>query len=701
MAKESAKQQYVATKELVKRLLFEATEFDERSEEPRPNDRFIRFSPDDFFQRWFRIHGDSYYFNFKKNLHVTNLQFAELVALLQSLGCDRSGIELELQFASNREFRAGLRDIVGSFPIRTRGDAEFFYDLVAELYHGILESTVVIDPYFGSCSVFLPHNMLLDLAQLCAYGGYIHSCGRSVYVKNANDANAKSFSSALERYLKQFYPDTMSILFVVYAEEDFTQGDIERQRRERLMHGLSDKKIYVERFYMGEDRLVKVLQELARHPKLGVQLEIPPPGDRIKTHGNIDRRNSIWLVKDNSVHSNGERGEEVYYICYHQLYKNANPFHLFDENKPAWMSHTTTPHTLIGAMLNVTRPGWPNRPPKICDPFVSTGTTMFEALKFDNASIFGSDLSPATEFLCHDNVRIFSASPGQLDEWGRFLSSASGPMLPSFRTSKTDLDFMRGYLKVREHFAGFVYKEGEIQVLDEEKLAIALADESFEERLVTYSALRALRRNEGAHLRGRLDDVEWDRVVREEAIRLAHEIGELSSLRQKELFGKIGCIAVVGSMYSEACTIEPQVIDSEWKKRVTIRQMHVEDLEFNEYDVIIADPPYGFNTDDEIERMARLYGKMIPILVKALRDGGQLVLALPERSYTGRKSPYFMHKEVVTQQVLLAAKDANREIVTRSVPEPTKLYRPPYYWRSEKALSRAILHFRFRRQGKG
>jgi hypothetical protein len=90
---------------------------------------------------------------------------------------------------------------------------------------------------------------------------------------------------------------------------------------------------------------------------------------------------------------------------------------------------------------------------------------------------------------------------------------------------------------------------------------------------------------------------------------------------------------------------------------------------------------------------------MIPSLIRALRPGGQLVLCLPDLSLNGRKMFFFANKDLVVQQVLRAAEDLGLHVSVPgfSVPEPVRLFRPPYYWESERALRRAILHFRFER----
>src|SRR5205807_5703993 len=117
-------------------------------------------------------------------------------------------------------------------------------------------------------------------------------------------------------------------------------------------------------------------------------------------------------------------------------------------------------------------------------------------------------------------------------------------------------------------------------------------------------------------------------------------------------------------------------------------------------DAIVTDPPYGFNTDDDLQSLAELYVTAIGKMILALKQDGHLVLCLPDRSHTGRRSPFFTHKELITQQVLSLAERAvpKREVIipAYAVPKQKDLFRPPYYWESERALRRAILHFRVR-----
>jgi tRNA G10 N-methylase Trm11 len=143
---------------------------------------------------------------------------------------------------------------------------------------------------------------------------------------------------------------------------------------------------------------------------------------------------------------------------------------------------------------------------------------------------------------------------------------------------------------------------------------------------------------------------------------------------------------------------------SEWPCIRTVdandRELDESPLQARTCDVVITDPPYGFNTDDNPEELARLYSAVIERMISALKDEGQLVLCLLDRSHTGRRSPFFTHKELITQQVLSIAEQATpkREVIipAYAVPQQRQIFRAPYYWESERALRRAILHFRIR-----
>lgn len=146
-----------------------------------------------FFDSWFKSKGTPLFFLFKKNLSVTNIQYAELLSLLQKLTTHTSGSSLEYQFASTKEIRSVLIDLIADFYIKHKSDAKLKYALISNQYFSLIERTIIIDPYYGSCSVFLPPGLNLDLAKLCAEAGYIHSCGYNIYVRNVNKANNEEF----------------------------------------------------------------------------------------------------------------------------------------------------------------------------------------------------------------------------------------------------------------------------------------------------------------------------------------------------------------------------------------------------------------------------------------------------------------------------------------------------------------------------
>jgi hypothetical protein len=224
------------------------------------------------------------------------------------------------------------------------------------------------------------------------------------------------------------------------------------------------------------------------------------------------------------------------------------------------------------------------------------------------------------------------------------------------------------------------------------------------ERLLFYLVVRTTARNLAAFIRRQsaaeeLFDGDWQLAFAGEASSFVRSLKQLLALRERsERSQPIAVrprVAIIEGEFSKSCSLFPQ--EGDWSTYLTgvadACTLHERALP----DVIVTDPPYGFNTEEDPVAFAQFYAEMIPTMIRALRPGGQLVLCLPDLALNGRKMFFFAKKELVVQQVLRAAEDLglHTSVPGFSVPEPVQLFRPPYYWESERALRRAILHFRF------
>ena len=662
------------------------------------------FSSRLFFDRWFRDEGTSYFFLFHKNAKVTNIQFAELIALLRKFVSvrDKADETGTLLFLSASDFNNSTNQLLKELASDAKEGADYCKRFT-ECYSSTLKRTLVVDVFHGSCGVFIPPHLEVDIKSVCAFSGYIHSCGRSVFIRKVDKTTKEGFLSAVDRYLSRINSDKPTF-FTVYAHEDFTSYD--RTFASTLRDGLDDVKLYVEKFYMGSESLVSVLKDM--QDRFQGRLVIPEPGNyhekhkEFRSNGEIDETRTIWLIIDHAIgNAVGDKGDERYYICYDQEFKNKNPFHLFDENKPAWIAHTTIPHTLAGAMLNITLPWWPStRTPAICDPFAGTGTTWLEALKFQDISVRCSDIEEVAPFLALDNILFFCAPPEQLEKYSQFLSDLENTLMimptPAFAsTSETTVadayDSAIGLLeRIKPEGKDFSFS------LDTEVVKELRKRTGFE-RIFFYLALRTTLRHLSAFDRASED---WRTAFLKEASVLALQIEELQRLKVEERHSgqTVGSITTFIGSYSKCCSISFEKLQ-QWatsqKVAESFRVMDARKIEKDSYDVILSDPPYGFNVEHEATHLAVLYAEVIRAMILALRENGQLVLCLPERSFTGRPLPFCTDKRVITQQVLTIAEECGKEVIVPSVSFPVAL-RAPFYWESERALRRSILHFRFK-----
>lgn len=665
------------------------------------------FDPSKFFRLWFDEAGEAYFFLFKKNLRVTNIQFVELINLIRTYTYEISTKKRKRQllFLSSRSFKTALQSLVEEDREVSEVSQERL-TLVSSLYHELLDRMVVFDIFHGSAVVFLPPSLELNIERIAYLSGYVHSCGRSVFIRAIDKLTKASMVEAIDRLLRR-HPSKQPIFFAPYAHEDFTTFD--RSSATNLRDGLDEVKLYVEKFYVEGDRLPEVLTEL--RDKFKDKLYVPPPGDYHNSHielrkrQSIDGQRTIWLIVDFPVDDRGKRLEGRYLICYDQLHFNSCPFQIFDENKPAWVAHTTIPHSLARAMLNATLP-WPDRTVKISDPFVGTGTTWFECLKFKEVIVFCSDLDPVAKLLVQDNLDFFSRSSDSLADLAEDIERFAEGLRQGFeRTlfpeSSSQLD------EASHEWATNLLAQlfGERNDTDSGALfgpAVmrALETATFSRRLILYLGLRAQLRYSGAFSRQSIDR---ETALIREATTLARQTQQLSRLRKRMEEGNpdFGTAVVFDANYSKGSALNPSILKARLAEGAVDQEISISDcreLEKDSIDIIIADPPYGFNTSDPSESLGELYKGMIGAFIHALRDDGQLLICLPEISFTGRRLPTCTREGVVIHQILVAAEKAGKEAVqpALALPRHGTLLRPPYYWESEKALRRKILHFRLR-----
>ncbi|MGK2886596.1 MAG: hypothetical protein ACSLE8_17785 [Rhodococcus sp. (in: high G+C Gram-positive bacteria)] len=646
--------------------------------------------------------GNAYFFLYHKNLRVTNIQHAELIALVSTHTHEATteALVATLQFVSPADFIQTIDSLLESLPPTTTDDLPSRAGWFARTYAHLLYHTVAVETFFGSATIHLPPHLDLDLRSICGKAGYIHSCGRNVFVRNVSKATYDHFSRAVDKHMKRFpVLDGSPVFFTVFAHEDFSPHD--RHRASDLRHGLDDVKIHIDKSYMGPDSLVDVVKKL-RETFAG-KLDVAQPEHFREKRATGSRPRTLWLISDFGVQRViAEEGEERldragrrYYICYDQLFDNQNPFQLFDENKPAWVAHTTIPHTLMGAMINITLPGWTSMTPVIADPFVGSGTTWVEATKYPHVRVISGDKSALAVRASLDNATFFTLAVEALTE----LTNMIRGVAEGIEGQLQHIGGIAATGRLRRFTTVTKTWMNPAAVTDDAAEKTLSTEEDYVARVLYYVALRAHRRHDQALRRSELT---WQQAFATEATGLADQIDTLVDLRSRtyeEPFDD--ALAICTGDYSHSVTIAPSRLTAlaDTITATAPRRRDAESLadlarEVGGFDAIVTDPPYGFNTDENPQVLAELYRDVLRAAIRSLKNNGQLVICLPERSTIGKDPSAFTHRRIVTHQVIALAAEAGKELRNhiRAVPAPRSLFHPPYYWVSER-LQRSILHF--------
>lgn len=666
------------------------------------------FRWDVFFNEWFRLNGKPYYFLFKKNLGVTNTQFVELF----SLAYNNSSIEFNrkkqphLLFHPTNRIRDTFQSTINSLLENYDDKNDKVIIDFCNRYLDIYTNTVAVDLFHGSCTLFLPPGIDLDLQKVVFQSGYIHSAGYGIFIRNINKSRKPDFFNAIEQHLKnrELNEETP---FIVYSHEDFSKYD--EGAKELIHKGIEHNKIYLDKMSMGRFRLSKILSEIDTHFKNRIQVSGPGP---YNTKHNFKSKSTIWLISDKSVSSQNVKnpGQSRYYICYEQLYKNESPFYIFDENKPGWKSHTTLPHSLTSALINIAKPF--DSQGVVCDPFGGTGTTWLETKRMGiKNQIVSSDLSPITKLLHKDNLEFFLKGKKFLEETklkiAKLLSSKFIERIENGDSTK-QLEIKLGEDKPIENSFqsafNLLIKLRQKQPIEyyeydfDEEMLISLEKLEYFERLIFYLFLKTeLRYKVGIKRRSIKFQNAFSSTVKTFLNQL--ELLIKTFKRDLEIDTEHENYLLLNGRYSQITF--PKFLLSKTNDFKNDLENEVFDnkdaavLKAGTNSLIICDPPYGFNTTEEDNGLAELYSKFLDSAISSLKPNGQLILCLPAESYTGRDLPFCTQRDIISRQILLKAKDIGRLAYIPAISLPNRDFFAPYYWESDKALRRSILHFYF------
>jgi len=667
------------------------------------------FRWDIFFKLWYREEGDPLFFLFKKNLSVTNTQFLELFSLLTRY-CKKAYKEendTKLLFYTTDHIRSTFTEIINTLLENfDENEKDVLIDF-SEMYIDIFSSSVAVDMFFGSCAVFLPHGIEVDFDKVVHDSGYIHSAGKSVYIRNIKKSRKNDFIQSIEKYLEN--RNDSDIPFIVYSHEDFDGYD--KASSDLLERGIDQCKIYVEKMSMGSFRLAKIIQDIKINQRLNKKLLIPKAGDFHKEHV-FKKESTIWLISDKSISSGSIKnaGSNRYYICYEQVLKNESPLYYFDENKPAWKSHTTIPQSLTAALINIARPIAGNG--KIVDPFGGTGTTWFEVKRMRlNAEVNSSDLSPVTSLLHEDNDTFFKMPSKELLK----LKSDLEAYLKMKLNKKDDAQYAINFPELENARKSFEFAVGIIEQLKKEQqgqdqefflspiLVDSLKSTDIFDRFIFYICLRAEIRFQGSFERKSLT---FENAFKRSVKKFTEQIGLFIELKleiEESIKNKTAIIqdSYIKTLSTYSYSIVPSLFfidSSDSKTKIdseVFSSFDARKIKKGSCDLIICDPPYGFNTTEDNKDLSKLYSEFIDNAISSLKQNGQLIICLPAESYTGRDLPFCTRSDIVSRQIILKAKQQNRLIYRPAESIPITSLIPPYYWESEKALRRTILHFCF------
>ncbi len=603
-----------------------------------------------------------------------------------------------------------------------------------------------MDFFECSAAIFPAPGLAIDFETLLRQSGYIHSIGQTIYLRNVRKTSVMEIQSSLADHITKLPPDGKGkVPFCLYCNEIFDDYQTAGEN-EDIAGGIENLKFRSEKFFFGGRPIYSFRDALLRNPTVADKVEFIGSGSSYRDQiSQIESRGSgtIWLYR---AQKRGESNEN-FFICYHQTLVNADTFLQADEDKPAWLGPVTLPQSLASSMLSLTRPYFDlGSSPVIIDPFLGSGTTLFEAFKMFNAPDFwGGDINPATKQAVLDNATLLAGDadiisptldlvenllmdedkkPSSKQFSKKYEAFIQGGV-PMFELASTTRDiaaevFLKCHLFVSEKISE--NQKGDGAELDPHRAVRALSSSSVDvifnrfedkpdlyQRILIYCYWKATLRNSSAFLERRRKAP--DKVFQELKNFLSFMRRVENGTRTKQVTPE--GVEVPALLFSDGVSPDTsqlseflrakqgQIICGEQNGDLSqFFQSLPDKVRIKGADIIITDPPYGFNTDHEdAADLFKLYDILIEEIVALVGSQTHLLICLPEESHNGQTLPSFVTKSWFLPRLLQQAASKRVEIIEHSKvwPSSANSGKVPYYWRSERALTRSVLHVILRR----
>lgn len=694
---------------------------------------------------WYQRNGTVYHFIFRCNHLVTNIQYRELVELLR-IHTKQDDLLLPVEFMNKQQVKKYLQEFLEEFPdaLKKSYFPKYEKQKLYEAYKKKLYHTIIIQSYSTSCIVWIPNFLTVNLAAVCRDSGYIFTCGKHVFHRNVDEADYENLEQAVGEFLEN---QAINARLIVYDEREFSFGK-KGYEDDYNENGMQSIQIESNRSYFKNISVSEAAKRLCK--TLDLEEGIFPG------YNNGGNESILWLYKEYAIPVNEYGNDCMYYNCIHQLWVNENPCYLFDTDHPAW-NNTLIPHTFAGAMLNIARAEVLMQGKKeicILDPLVGSGTICLEALKYPETLFRGADISRLTEQMVNDNLAFFSMDYKNVKDLVAFLSfylkkfypdkyeimlqtigenrkqeilrlanetkvnpkcellaKAIGNLSHFLRKVLTEnTSFYEKYFEIAKQEimekATEMFEQQNLKILEEEQKRFCFYIQFFlyQYRKAYLSRMESYNAPENFRLESAVYKNLKDMLFRMLAFMHLRYCSEKSFLEPWNNAKVINGTVYFYGKYALSSTFSYKKEVLSYKGRCFIKKetdiydfLKMHQSPNKKVDIIITDPPYGFNTDQPAEKLYYVYNTFIKESIKCLNNGGQIVLCLLSKTHQGKRVHGFTKKDFVIRMFEEAAWENKMYMIedTGYLKELGRDFVFPFYWESKKVLRREVIRLQF------